>query len=526
MMMKKIFPFKNSMLLSIGVLSLFACQPKRVTDLSADVVFPKPQQITATHSSFEIGANTAIAVLGESAEATKVAEQLATYLRPATGYQFAVKYVDAEPSKGNILLAIDPALDLGAEGYQLTIDEKSVVLKATAAEGLFYGVQTIRQLLPAAIEHSTVQAGPWYLATGTITDFPEYEYRGAMLDVVRHFFKPKDVKKYIDYIASYKLNRLHLHLTDDQGWRIEIKSWPRLTEVGARTQVGGGEGGFYTQEQYADIVKYAQDRYITVVPEIDMPGHTHSALVAYAELNPDNKAKEEYTGMEVGFSTFMTDKEITYKFITDVLTELAALTPGEYIHIGGDESLSTKKNDYIYFINRVQGITASLGKKAIGWDEVATATLQPGTIAQHWSSVENAQLTVEQNAKVLMSPASRIYLDMKYDSTQTLGLNWAGFVEVDKAYNWDPATHVEGVNRENIIGVEAPLWSETLETIKDIEYQAFPRILGFSEIAWTAPADKSFDDYKARLATFGKRLEIQGINFHQSPLVDWNSKTE
>lgn len=505
--------------MSMGVLALFACQPKRVTDLSSEAVFPKPQQVVATNSSFEISKRTSIAVSSSSDEAMRVGEMLASYLRPATGYPFEVKSTSEGISKGNILLTIDETLDLGAEGYQLSIEEKSVVLKAAQPAGLFWGVQTLRQLLPAAIEKSEVQPGPWFIATGTITDYPEYEYRGSMLDVVRHFFPVETVKRYIDHLASYKINRFHLHLTDDQGWRIEIKSWPKLTEIGSATQVGGGKGGFYTQEQYAEIVKYAQDRFITVVPEIDMPGHTNAALASYAELNPDNKVKEAYTGIEVGFSTFMTDKEITYKFITDVLTELAALTPGEYIHIGGDESHSTKKPDYIKFINRVQEITASLGKKAIGWDEVATATLQPGTIAQCWASVENAKLAVQQNARIIMSPAARIYLDMQYDSTSTVGLKWAGYVEVDKAYDWDPATYTEGIGRENIIGVEGPLWTETVENLEHIEYLVFPRLLGLSEIGWTAPKDKNVDDYLQRLARFGERLDNQGINYYKSPLV-------
>ena len=509
--------------MSMGLFSVLACQPKRVTDLASEAIFPKPQSVVATNSSFEVTAKTGIRVLGDSPEVTKIGEQLANYLRPATGYAFEVKTDDKMPSKGNILLALDESLTLGDEGYELVIEEKSVVLKAAKPAGLFWGVQTLRQLMPTAVEKGELQPGPWFLATGTITDSPEFEYRGSMLDVSRHFFGVEDVKRYIDFLATYKMNRFHIHLSDDQGWRIEIKSWPNLTVHGGSTQVGGGQGGFYTQEQYADIVRYAQDRYITVVPEIDMPGHTNAALASYGELNPDGKPRDLYTGIEVGFSTFMTDKEITYRFVTDVLTELAALTPGEYIHIGGDESLVTKKPDYIHFINKVQEIVASLGKKVIGWDEIATATLQPGTLAQHWASVENAKLAVAQNARIIMSPAANAYLDMKYDSTSVLGLKWAGYVEVDRAYNWNPVTLVDGLTRENIIGVEAPLWTETVENMEHIEYLVFPRLIGLAEIGWSSPESRDFNEYRLRLGKYGQRLTNQGINFYASPLVEWQT---
>lgn len=506
----------------MGLFSLFACQPKRVTDLASETIFPKPQSVVATNSSFEVTAKTGICVLGNSPEVMKIGEQLANYLRPATGFAFEVKTVDQMPSKRNILLALDESLTLGDEGYELVIEEKTVVLKAAKPAGLFWGVQTLRQLMPSAIEKEGLQAGPWFLATGTITDSPEFEYRGSMLDVSRHFFSVEDVKRYIDFLATYKLNRFHIHLSDDQGWRIEIKSWPNLTVHGGSTQVGGGEGGFYTQEQYADIVRYAQDRYITVVPEIDMPGHTNAALASYGELNPDGKPRDLYTGIEVGFSTFMTDKEITYRFVTDVLTELAALTPGEYIHIGGDESLVTKKPDYIFFINKVQDIVASLGKKVIGWDEIATATLQPGTLAQYWASAENTKLAVEQGARIIMSPAAHAYLDMKYDSTSVLGLKWAGYVEVDKAYNWDPVSLVDGIERSHILGVEAPLWTETVENMQHLEHLVFPRLIGVAEIGWSSPQGRDLEGYLNRLARHGVRLSNKGINFYASPLVDWS----
>ncbi|MBE0666508.1 MAG: family 20 glycosylhydrolase, partial [Bacteroidales bacterium] len=329
---------------------------------------------------------------------------------------------------------------LGDEGYSLTITKKLVTLAANKPAGLFNGIQTLRQLLPASIEMSTKQESDWHISGGTINDYPVYEYRGAMLDVARHFFSVDDVKRFIDLISAYKINTLHLHLSDDQGWRIEIRSWPNLALHGGKTEVGGGVGGYYTQEQYSDIVKYADDRFITIIPEIDMPGHTNAALASYPELNISGKATELYTGTEVGFSTLATKKEITYKFVEDVFRELAELTTGPYLHIGGDETHVTKKEDYITFIERVQDIVISLGKQPVGWDEISLARLRPGAIAQYWSSAENANKAVAQGAKLIMSPASRVYIDMIYDSTTVIGYTWAGLTEVDKAYNWDPAT--------------------------------------------------------------------------------------
>lgn len=317
------------------------------------------------------------------------------------------------------------------------------------------------------------------------------------------------------------MNVLHLHLSDDQGWRIEIKSWPNLTAHGGTTQVGGGAGGFYTQEQYSDLVKYAAERNVLIIPEIDMPGHTNAALASYPELNCSGKATELYTGTEVGFSTLCTQNEVTYKFIDDVIRELAAITPGQYIHVGGDESHVTKIEDYIPFINRVQDIVYAHGKTMIGWDEVALATLKPTSVAQFWAKEENAKAAVAQGAKVIVSPAKKAYLDMQYDSTSVFGLHWAAYIEVDAAYNWDPATYTPGVTKENIVGVEAPLWSETIAKLDEVEYLVFPRLPGIAEVAWTKPELRNWDEYKARLAAHGPRFKAQDINYYPSTLVPW-----
>jgi hexosaminidase len=344
-----------------------------------------------------------------------------------------------------------------------------------------------------------------------------------MLDVARHFFSVDDVKRYIDLIACYKMNALHLHLSDDQGWRIEIKSWPDLAIKGGSSEVGGGAGGYYTQEQYADIVKYANDHYITIVPEIDMPGHTNAALSSYAELNCDGKATELYTGTKVGFSTLCTTKEITYKFISDVIRELAALTPGPYIHIGGDESHATKREDYIPFVNKVQEIVTANGKQVLGWDDISIATIKPNSVVQFWATGKNANAAVAQGAKIIMSPATRAYLDMQYDKTTKLGLHWAAYIEVDSAYTWDPATFIPGIKKENILGVEAALWTETISKMDEIEYMVFPRLPGLAEIGWTASPARNWNEYKTRLAEHGERFKAMGIDYYQSKLVPWGN---
>lgn len=507
-----------------AVLSQPGCKP---TDLSKENLIPKPVSVSATGSSFDLTDQTDIYVQGESEELLRIGQYLADKLNPSTELGLEVKTTTEAPAPGNIFLSLAADdTELGDEGYELTITDKSMNLVANKPAGLFYGVQTIRQILPAKVEMTSKQKGPWKLATGTIRDTPAYGYRGSMLDVARHFFGVDDVKNFIDQLAYYKMNVLHLHLSDDQGWRIEIKSWPNLTAHGGKTEVGGGEGGFYTQEQYTELVKYAQDRFITIIPEIDMPGHTNAALASYPELNCDGKTTELYTGIEVGFSTLCTNKEVTYQFIDDVIRELAALTPGEYLHIGGDESHATKIEDYIPFMNRVQDMVIAHGKKVLAWDEIALATLKPNTVVQYWAKAENAIKGVAQGAKVLMSPAKNAYLDMQYDSTSTYGLHWAAYIEVDNGYNWDPANLVPEIKKENIIGIEAPLWSETVGARQEAEYLIFPRMLGYAEIGWTPSELRNWDEYKVRLASHGERMRMMNINFYPSKLVPWDGQTK
>jgi hexosaminidase len=487
-------------------------------------------------NSFFITDKTAIVVDSSSEELPALGRYLSEKLQPATGFDLPSSVGEKSAKSGSIFLGLKDDTQLGAEGYELVVDENHVTLTANAPAGLFLGIQTLRQLLPEEIERSSADPSKeWEIASCTIRDSPEYSWRGSMLDVARHFFQVQDVKRYIDLIAFYKMNTLHLHLSDDQGWRIEIKSWPDLTKIGSLTQVGGGKGGFYTQEEYQDIVDYARSRYVTVIPEIDMPGHINSALVSYKELNlgpaitrePASRnphgpvAGKVHTGIEVGFSTLDAKKDVTFKFVADVLREIAAMTPGPYLHIGGDEAAVTKKPDYINFINRFRQMVKENGKKMVGWEEAAQGDIDSTTTIQYWSNQKYAKMAAEKGAKLIFSPAQKVYLDMKYDSTTKLGLNWAAYIEVDSSYMWDPANYVDGIGRDQILGVEAPLWSETLVTMDDIEYMLFPRMPGVAEIGWTKPEDRKWEDYKTRLANQAPRWETMGINFYRSPKVQW-----
>ena len=485
------------------------------------VLIPQPHSIEPAAGTFVLTAETSITVSPAAPEVAAIADYLAARLRPATGFALPVRPAEAAAAGPVLALALDPADDaLGAEGYALAVAPDGVRLSAHAPAGLFYGVQTLRQLLPPAIESAAPQAGPWPLPTGRIRDVPRFAWRGLMLDVARHFFPVADVQRVIDLAAAYKLNRLHLHLTDDQGWRIDIASWPELARAGGQTAVGGGPGGYYTQADYAALVAYAAARHITVVPEIDLPGHTNAALAAYPELNADGQPQPPYTGIEVGFSSLAIDNEMTYRFIDDVIGELAALTPGDYLHIGGDEALATAKEDYIRFIERVATIVRAHGKRMVGWEEIGQARLEPAAIAQHWAS-GHAAAAAAQGASVILSPAPRVYLDMKYDAATPLGLAWAGHIGVRAAYDWEPAMQLPGVAEAQLLGVEAALWSETLTTRAGIEFMLFPRLPGVAEVAWSA-AGRDWEAYRARLAAHGLRLAAMGVNFYRAEEIDWS----
>ncbi|WP_414675502.1 family 20 glycosylhydrolase [Lentzea sp.] len=451
---------------------------------------------------------------------------LAGVLRPSTGFPLPVSDTTGTSSDGISLLLSGAPATVGQQGYQLDVAASSIVLRANTSEGLFAGVQTLRQLLPAAVESTTAQPGPWTVPGALVVDYPRFSYRASMLDVARHFHPVASVKRYIDQLALYKINYFHLHLSDDQGWRIQVDSWPRLTTYGGSTQVGGGAGGYFTKAQYSEIVQYAAARKITVIPEIDLPGHTNAALASYAELNCDGRAPALRTDTEVGYSSLCVNKEITYQFVDDVVREIAALTPGPYFHLGGDEAHSTSEADYQTFMTRVLPIVKKYGKTAVGWHEFVKTTTDTTAIPQYWgTTTSNAvvQAAAARGNKVIMSPANKAYIDQKYNSSTPLGLSWAGLIEVQDAYNWNPGTHLSGVFESSVFGVEAPLWTETLVTSRDIEFMAFPRLAGHAELGWSPWSTHNWDQFKVRLGNQAPRWTTMGINFYRSPQVPWDT---
>ncbi|GAB2597784.1 beta-N-acetylhexosaminidase [Streptomyces capparidis] len=486
-----------------------------------DRLVPAPAEARATGGAgFALGPATRIHVPADSREAARVGEYLAGILRPSTGYRLPVT---TAPGRGGIVFVLGRG-GTGPEGYRLDVTDRAVTVTAERPAGLFHAVQTLRQLLPPRVESRERRPGPWTVPAGTVTDRPRYAHRGAMLDLARHFFTVDQVKRYIDQLALYKVNRLHLHLTDDQGWRIAVESWPRLATYGGSTQVGGGPGGYWTKEQYREVVRYAASRYLTVIPEIDMPGHTNAALASYPELNCDGVAPPLYTGIEVGFSSLCVDKEVTYDFVDDVVREIAALTPGEYLHIGGDEAHATSHEDYVAFMDRAQRTVARYGKTVVGWHQLTGARPAEGAVAQYWGvtgTEPEVAAAARAGTRLILSPANRTYLDMKYDPATPLGLNWAGYVEVRQSYDWDPATYVQGAPASAVLGVEAPLWTETITTSDHIEYMAFPRLPAVAELGWSPAHTHDWESFRQRLAAQGPRWDVLGIDYHRSPQVPW-----
>ncbi|HEY0778350.1 MAG TPA: beta-N-acetylhexosaminidase [Gemmatirosa sp.] len=508
--------------------------PPTLAALGDHHVVPAPSSVTPDAGPpFAITDSTVVVVPADGGAAAHVGDALATMLRPATGFRVPVITASGPAPRGALVLRLGGPESLGPEGYALTVGADSVQLTATSPAGLFHGVQTLRQLLPAGIEaqQSVMRmADAWTVPAGRIVDRPRFAWRGGMLDVARHFFTVHEVKQYVDLLALYKLNTLHLHLSDDQGWRVQIDAWPKLTTIGGSTAVGGGAGGYYTKADYAEIVRYAADRFVTVVPEIDMPAHTQAASASYPELGcgrvaPDAAGRDVpapglYTGIHVGFSALCYDRELTYKFVDDVVRELAAMTPGPYLHLGGDEVAVLTPAQYAAFVERVQDIVARHGKTMIGWDEIGRTRLRPGTIAQLWRA-DTAMLAARQGAKLVMSPASNAYLDMKYTPATELGLHWAGYVELRTSYDWDPVTHFAGVSETDVLGVEAPLWTETVVNLTAAEYLLLPRLPALAEVGWTAASGKSWDGFRARIAAHAPRWRLLGINYYPSPQVAW-----
>lgn len=459
--------------------------------------------------------------------------------------------VGGSTTAGSISLAVDTSL--GDEAYRVAVDADGIRIDAADVRGAHHAVQTLLQLLPARVHRRAAIAPdePVTVPSVRIEDAPRYRWRGLMLDVARHFAPVAEVLRVINQLAMHRLTVLHLHLTDDQGWRIQIDARPRLTGAGSGGDATGGPGGFYTKDDYREIVAYAAARHMTVVPEIDLPGHTHAIGLGYPDLveqpaiseaNISEAAElhqplpvhgEHYAGWGVGHSSVKIHDERTYDLIRDVLTELADLTPGPYLHIGGDECLGTSAADFALFFERVGRLAADTGKTPVAWHEAgAVDGLTPGMIGQYWGSAvpqgehaAHARRFVERGGALILSPSDRAYLDMKPRADYPLGLAWAGIVPLRTSYDWDPGTVLDGVPAAAILGIEAPLWTESVTTIAEADSLAFPRIAAQAEIGWSAQngSERSWESFRDRVARRIPGWEASGIVIDRAALDDENN---
>jgi len=516
---------KVKILLILTIFTLTSCSPKIKTNLDLVPLIPIPNNSTSLGTSFVVKEKTKLSFDKSNKDLKLISKNFRKVWKVVSSYDLS-----SDQAHSEILIEIDNSKITDEEAYILEISKNNIKLIGSSSEAVFRGVKTLEQLLRLQYLTKSIDK-PITIPTGIISDKPKYSYRGSMLDVARHFFSVDDVKNYIDLLAMYKFNYLHLHLSDDQGWRIEIKSWPNLTEHGGSTEVGGSSGGFYTQSEYMEIVEYALQNYITIIPEIDIPGHTNAALASYSELNCNNKPTKLYTGTEVGFSSLCLEREETFKFLDDVIREITNLTPGPYFHIGGDETHATSEQDYLVFIKSTLEIVKKYGKTGMGWADIAKAQIPQSTLIQYWSrtdkdsirnekGIQEVLIGTDKGANIVMSPANLSYMDMKYNDSTKLGLTWAGIINIKKGYDWLPENLIP-VNKNRILGIEAPLWTETAKNFNELTFLAFPRIIGYSEIGWSQTSQRKWIDYKKRLAQHGKLLKNLSIVFYESPMIDW-----
>ena len=569
-----------SRLISLFIVVFFTfsavqAQDHEINDIS---IIPIPNSIITSSGQFEIGPNTRIIADLSNIDVKRVAYFLAALISPPTSWVpliIDIKNADFsnlsdviflrltnENSKSTFDPTQHPAINRkknvgsGMEAYSLAVNENNVQLTANHPMGLFHGVQTIRQLLPPEIElrsYSEVPNGvKWTIPSVTIEDNPRFAYRGMHLDVGRHFMPVEFVKKYIDLLVLHKMNTFHWHLTEDQGWRIEIKKYPKLTEIGAWRDstlignYGSGRydniryGGFYTQDEIRDVVQYATDRFITVIPEIELPGHASAALAAYPEfgctdLNLSYKVQSTW-GI---FPEIFCPTDETFSFLKDVLTEVINLFPGTFIHIGGDEAMkdhwkvSKIAQDVIkreglkdehelqsYFIHQFDKFLTEKGRRLLGWDEILEGGLAPGATVMSWRGENGGIAAARLGHDAIMSPTGYAYLDYyKSDDRQNEPIAIGGFLPLEKVYNYDPIpAELESELHHHILGAQANVWTEYMKTPAKVEYMAFPRMSAMSEVVWSSTENKNLENFKMRLLNHLRRLDYLNINYR--PLDD------
>lgn len=522
-----------------------------VTSTAAEplAIIPKPLKAEAQGGVFKLNADTRIISSGGAAEPAL----FATQLRAATGFKLPVNEAASSPEKGAIMFVLQKELGsrLGAEGYDLTVTPQGARITASSEAGLFYGSRTLLQLLPAdAFSPKPVTGVQWEAPCVTISDSPRFPWRGLLVDVSRHFITVDELKKFVDVMALHKLNRLHLHLTDDQGWRLEIKKYPRLTELGSirkespkpgkRDEGDGTPYGpfFYTQDQIRDLVSYAQARHVTIMPEIEMPGHLLGVLTAYPQYACNSGPFNVRTRWGVEDDVLCIGNTNSIAFMEDILTEVLALFPSPVIHIGGDEvprdrwqkcprcqalmkeaGLTNEAQLQTWFNHHIETFLASKGRRMIGWDEILEGGLTPGAAVMSWRGVKGGIEAAQAGHDVVMSPNSHLYLDHAQAKGPGEPESIGGFLPLDKVYSYEPVpAELPADKRQHILGPQGNLWSEYIWTLKDFEYKAYPRACALAEVAWSAPEGRDFADFSARLKTHVLRLEKLNVNYrHLTP---------
>jgi hexosaminidase len=513
-------------------------------------LIPLPQKVTVADGAFPLSPDTAIYA---SAGSGKTARQLAVQLRRATGYPLPVhlRLWGGKPVAHAIFLTTKLAdTKLGAEGYELTVATNSVVIRAPAQAGLFYGVQTLEQLLPPQVYATNAASGvDWTIPCVGIADQPRYQWRGLMLDVARHFYTKQEVEELLDLMAQEKMNTFHWHLVDDQGWRIEIRKYPLLTQVGAwRNGVGfdldpkdttaygpdGRYGGFYTQKDIREVVAYAQARHITIVPEIEMPGHSRAALAAYPQYSCTGGPFTIDPHGGVFHGVYCAGNDETFVFLAGVLTEVMDLFPGQYIHIGGDEvpkdnwkkcgkcqarmKAEGLKNEHelqSYFIRRIEKIVDAHGHNLIGWSEIREGGLAPSAAVMDW--IGGALEAATNGHYVVMSPTKYAYFD-HYQSTNhtTEPRAIGGYLPLSRVYAFDPMpTNLPPAFADRILGGQANLWTEYVPSFRRVEYMVFPRLCALSEALWSPKDTRDWPGFQERLPAEMARLDAQGVNYRK-----------
>ncbi len=512
-------------------------------------LLPEPSSVQWLEGTFPLSRDTGIVVSrGAKAEAASLARSL------ALGTGFSLKVQTAPTKRGAIRLEKDAALTgkLGAEGYHLTVQPDQVKIRAASDAGLFYGGITLRQLLPSGfwgLEASGDQArsGPdaWEIPCVEIVDTPRFSWRGALLDPARHFLPLQDLKRFVDLMAMHKLNRLQLHLTDDQGWRIEIRKYPRLTQVGsirsespkpgARDSGDGTPYGpfFYTQNQMRELVQYAQQRHVTLVPEIEMPGHFLAALAAYPELSCTGGPFQVRTRWGVEEDILCAGNDAAVKFAQNVLSEIASVFPGDFVHIGGDEAPRSRwktcqkcqariKEERLggepalqsWFNQNMERTLASKKKRMIGWDEILEGGVTPGTAVMSWRGTVGGLAAASAGHDVVMSPTSHCYLDYAQSKLPGEPESIGGYIPLATVYSFDPIPReLAPAQHRHILGVQGNLWSEYLHSIQDVEYFAFPRMAALAEVGWSPSERTEYPSFQARLQSHLQRLDAAGVHY-------------